>query len=85
MSAHNATNGQNDHGVRYIPLHYNNADSDASATQLVVALFPEWEQGEGKIEFTTFKDGITNTVRRASPLVAWSRQESRSLITKSSS
>lgn len=74
MSTLDASNGPNDHGVRYIPLHYNNADSEASATRLVVALFPDWEHGEGKIEFTTFKDGITNTVRNASPFMAWSRQ-----------
>lgn len=48
--------------LRYIPLSYNTADSQASALRLVLSLFPHWEQGDGQIEFIRFKDGITNTV-----------------------
>lgn len=48
--------------LRHIPLSYNNADSQTSALRLVLTLFPEWEHGEGKIEFIRFTDGITNTV-----------------------
>ena len=63
MSAHEASNGVPSSQVHLLPLAYSNADSDASATQLVHALFPHWAEGDGKIEFTRFKDGITNTVR----------------------
>lgn len=45
-----------------IPLSYNNADSQASALRLILTLFPDWEHGEGPIEFIRFTDGITNTV-----------------------
>lgn len=47
---------------RFIPLSYNHADSQASALRLVLALNPDWEHGDGKIEFVRFTDGITNTV-----------------------
>lgn len=49
--------------MRYIPLSYNQAESQASALRLVLALNPHWEHAEGKIEFVRFTDGITNTVR----------------------
>ena len=49
-------------GLRTIPLSYNNADSQTSALRLVLTLFPNWENDEGKIEFIRFTDGITNTV-----------------------
>ncbi|WEW55790.1 ethanolamine kinase [Emydomyces testavorans] len=56
---------QNGHvSVRYIPLSYNHADSQASALRLVLALRPEWEHAEGKIEFVRFTDGITNTTTK---------------------
>lgn len=48
--------------VRFIPLSYNNADSQASALRLVLSVNPHWEHGEGEIEFVRFTDGITNTV-----------------------
>ena len=48
--------------LRFIPLSYNNADSQTSALRLVLTLFPNWEHDEGKIEFIRFTDGITNTV-----------------------
>ena len=50
-------------GIRYIPLTYNNADSQTSALRLILTLFPDWEHGNGQIEFVRFTDGITNTVR----------------------
>lgn len=46
-----------------IPLSYDSSDSQTSALRIILTLFPEWEQAEGKIEFVRFKDGITNTVR----------------------
>ena len=51
--------------VRFIPLAYNHADSDASASRLVYTLFPHWEQEPGKIKFIRFTDGITNTLLKA--------------------
>ncbi|OJD17600.1 hypothetical protein AJ78_02299 [Emergomyces pasteurianus Ep9510] len=48
--------------LRYIPLSYNQADSQASALRLVLTLNPEWEHSDGNIEFIRFTDGITNTL-----------------------
>ncbi|KIN01990.1 hypothetical protein OIDMADRAFT_161750 [Oidiodendron maius Zn] len=47
--------------VRFIPLTYNQAESQTSALRLILTLRPEWEH-EGKIEFVRFTDGITNTL-----------------------
>lgn len=49
--------------LRYIPLSYSPADSQATALRLILTLFPDWEGPENKIEFVRFTDGITNTVR----------------------
>lgn len=46
--------------VRFIPLTYNQADSQTSALRLILTLRPEWE--DGNIEFVRFTDGITNTL-----------------------
>jgi ethanolamine kinase len=51
--------------VRFIPLSYNNTDSQTSALRLILTLFPEWEHTDGKIEFIRFTDGITNTLLKA--------------------
>jgi ethanolamine kinase len=51
--------------IRYIPLSYNNADSQTSALRIVLALFPQWQNTDGKIEFVRFTDGITNTLLKA--------------------
>ncbi|KAG9234136.1 kinase-like domain-containing protein [Amylocarpus encephaloides] len=48
--------------VRFIPLSYNQAESQTSALRLILALLPEWEHTDGKIEFIRFTDGITNTL-----------------------
>jgi len=48
--------------VRFIPLSYNQAESQTSALRLVYTLRPEWEHTDGKIEFNRFTDGITNTL-----------------------
>ncbi|KAJ5635882.1 uncharacterized protein N7484_009195 [Penicillium longicatenatum] len=48
--------------LRYIPLSYSPADSQASALRLILTLLPEWEGPENKIEFVRFTDGITNTL-----------------------
>ncbi len=46
--------------IRFIPLTYNQAESQTSALRLVLTLRPEWENGN--IEFVRFTDGITNTL-----------------------
>lgn len=46
--------------VRFIPLTYNQTESQTSALRLILTLRPEWEAG--KIEFVRFTDGITNTL-----------------------
>ncbi|RHZ44496.1 putative ethanolamine kinase [Aspergillus thermomutatus] len=48
--------------LRFIPLSYNPADSQASALRLVLTLNPQWEGADNKIEFVRFTDGITNTL-----------------------
>ncbi|PWY89738.1 putative ethanolamine kinase [Aspergillus heteromorphus CBS 117.55] len=48
--------------IRYIPLSYNHADSQASALRLVLTLNPHWEGPDNQIEFVRFTDGITNTL-----------------------
>jgi ethanolamine kinase len=48
--------------VRFIPLTYNQAESQTSALRLILTLRPEWEHSDGKIEFVRFTDGITNTL-----------------------
>lgn len=48
--------------IRYIPLSYNNAESQTSALRLILALMPQWQHTDGKIEFIRFTDGITNTL-----------------------
>lgn len=58
----NSSNAGTSKTLRHIPLSYNNADSQSSALRLVLTLLPEWEHGEGPIEFIRFTDGITNTV-----------------------
>ena len=48
--------------IRFIPLSYNQGDSQTSALRLILTLRPEWEHTDGKIEFIRFTDGITNTL-----------------------
>ena len=60
-----ATEKQRGSKVRFIPLSYNNADSQTSALRIILALFPQWERTEGAIEFVRFTDGITNTLLKA--------------------
>jgi ethanolamine kinase len=51
--------------IRFIPLSYNNAESQTSALRLILTLLPHWEHTDGKIEFIRFTDGITNTLLKA--------------------
>jgi ethanolamine kinase len=60
MGSSDTTNGAP--ALRYIPLTYTPADSQASALRLILTLFPHWEGPGNKIEFVRFTDGITNTV-----------------------
>jgi ethanolamine kinase len=57
------------HGLRNIPLSYDNAEWERSALRLVYSLFPEWESEPGEIKFTRFTDGITNTVSAIAPAI----------------
>ncbi len=63
----NSSNAGTPKNLRHIPLSYNNADSQSSALRLILTLLPEWEHGEGPIEFIRFTDGITNTVSLSTP------------------
>lgn len=51
--------------VPLLPLTYDAADSNASATELIIKLRPEWASSNSKIEFVRFTDGITNTLLKA--------------------
>lgn len=55
-----------EHGhVRFIPLKYDNSDSQRSAMKLILTLFPHWAEDEAHIDFVRFTDGITNTLLKA--------------------
>lgn len=56
------TNGELVNKIQNIPLSYNSAESQTSALQLILTLFPDWETSEGKVEFIRFTEGKTNTV-----------------------
>ncbi|TGZ83979.1 kinase-like protein [Ascodesmis nigricans] len=51
-----------------IPLSYNPANSQTSASHLLYSLFPEWTPVKGGrgIKFVRFTDGITNTLLKCS-------------------
>ncbi|KAI0882718.1 kinase-like protein [Annulohypoxylon maeteangense] len=51
--------------LRHIPLSYDSENPDSSARALILALRPEWSSPDSKIEFISFKDGITNTLLKA--------------------
>ncbi|KAG5989401.1 hypothetical protein E4U52_005584 [Claviceps spartinae] len=51
--------------VRFIPLRYDNNDSQSSAMKLILTLFPHWAVDEAHIDFVRFTDGITNTLLKA--------------------
>ena len=51
--------------IRAIPLSYNHHEPEASARTLCFTLRPEWEGGEGDVDFVPLKDGITNTLIKA--------------------
>ncbi|KAG6026850.1 hypothetical protein E4U41_001152 [Claviceps citrina] len=61
-----AARGHDEPGhVRFIPLSYDNNDSQKSAMKLILTLFPHWEADEAHIDFVRFTDGITNTLLKA--------------------
>ncbi|CAM1507301.1 Fc.00g069420.m01.CDS01 [Cosmosporella sp. VM-42] len=49
-------------GVRFIPLTYDNNDSQNSALKLILTLFPDWASEDSNVELIRFTDGITNTL-----------------------
>ena len=62
--------------IRFLPLTYHHADSDASALRLVFTLFPTWEKDPGEVTFTRFTDGITNTLLKAAKRrPAWTEEQ----------
>ncbi|KAF2088826.1 kinase-like protein [Saccharata proteae CBS 121410] len=62
--------------IRYIPLSYDIANSEASAKALILALKPEWRQSEDTVEFVRFTDGITNTLFKAiNKVPGWSDEQ----------
>ncbi|KAL8689893.1 MAG: hypothetical protein Q9218_004542 [Villophora microphyllina] len=63
MSLKVETNGEP--AYRRLPLSHTTTDSQASALRLVLALFPDWEDTDGNVEFVRFKEGITNTLLKA--------------------
>lgn len=48
--------------LKHIPLSCDSDESGISALHIVLALFPNWELEDGKVEFVRFTEGITNTV-----------------------
>ncbi|KAI9655331.1 MAG: hypothetical protein M1821_005478 [Bathelium mastoideum] len=69
------TNGRAD-PVKHIPLSFDNTKAEATATKLAFALFPEWEQSEGGLQFTRFTDGITNNLLKIGKRrPGWSEQQ----------
>jgi hypothetical protein len=48
--------------LRHIPLYYDHSDSRNSASNLILALRPEWRESKATIDFVRFTEGITNTV-----------------------
>ncbi|KAK6332922.1 hypothetical protein TWF696_002939 [Orbilia brochopaga] len=49
-----------DEGLTFLPLTFSQADAEACATHLILALFPEWNAAD--LDFVRFTDGITNTL-----------------------
>ena len=49
--------------VKFIDLKYDANKSEQSASEVVYALFPEWRRDNDELQFKTFTEGITNTVR----------------------
>lgn len=46
--------------LTFLPLTFQPADADASATHLILTLFPDWNAND--LDFVRFTDGITNTL-----------------------
>ena len=62
MGGHAATTGPVELAVPHLPLYYDSTDSEHAARQLILTLYPNWEQWREWIQFDRFTDGITNTV-----------------------
>jgi len=46
-------------------LSYDVENSQPSALKLILTLIPEWAEGDSRVEFVKFTDGITNTLLKA--------------------
>jgi hypothetical protein len=55
---------------RVIEASYNWADPDASARQLINALFPTWELNDGTVKIKQLTEGTTNKVFTVAQLTA---------------
>ncbi|KAH6685234.1 ethanolamine kinase [Plectosphaerella plurivora] len=51
--------------VRFVASSYDSQQSQETATQLILAVRPEWASEDSNIEFVRFTDGITNTLLKA--------------------
>ncbi|RFU72613.1 kinase-like domain [Trichoderma arundinaceum] len=65
MSPAATTKGAAHGHVRFLPITYDNSDSQASALRLILSLFPQWASDDSKVDFIRFTDGITNTLLKA--------------------
>ena len=52
---------------KQIALSYNEAESDASARDLVFELYPSWKTEPGAVKIKRFTEGIMNTVGNTLP------------------
>lgn len=63
MSPAATTSGAAHGHVRFLPITYDNSDSQESGLRLIQSLFPQWARDD--IDFIRFTDGITNTLLKA--------------------
>ncbi|KAH7017827.1 kinase-like domain-containing protein [Ilyonectria destructans] len=56
--------GQNGH-VPFLPLTYDNNDSQNSGLKIILTLAPDWTSEDSRVDFVRFTDGITNTLLKA--------------------
>lgn len=54
--------------LAFIPLTFSPGNANASATHLILTIFPEWKASE--LKFIRFTDGITNTLLKCVRTIA---------------
>lgn len=55
--------------VKYIPLSYDHAESDASALKLLYALYPQRQKDPGPVVIVPFTEGIMNTLLKITKMI----------------